>query len=358
MGNSCTHSSSVFEPDDVPALSPMASGPSITQPTPGAPQHRSPHPSPMQGVTKTGMNQQTLAQRVLEGDIKFVGLLGTGAYGRVYKAIWNSAEVAVKVVMQNSSGGSNEAALSQQLRHPNVVGTYIYTTREADGDPLEDDAPTSVIVMEFCDRGGLTKAVSEGLFHPNDTPNMILILLTLRDVSAGLGYLHSVGVVHADLNMNNVLLSSTSGARDPRKFVAKVADFGLSRIFNNWSATHKSTRNYGTITHVPPELLADGKLTPSGDVYAFGVLMYELYTRDKPYDGMHYGQVVTAVVAGERPIFPDTCPKKYVSLAASCWHDAKNKRPGWSEIQKQIANMLDEFPPGLDDDVVDDSSLV
>lgn len=344
MGNACSRKPNVYEPD-TPAPAPVGmlslrQSHDFGRDTP--PVKKTSSGGGMQSVTKTGISQQVIAQRALEGNIRFVGLLGTGAYGRVYKAVWNDAEVAVKIVLQGGKQDQDEATLSQQLRHPNVVGTYIYTVRDSDGDPLENAEPTSVIVMEYCDRGGLRTALEDGLFHPDGSPNLEYIVLTLKDVAAGMGYLHVVGVMHADLNMNNVLLSSRTSSKDPRGFVAKVADFGLSRVFNRWERTSVSTKNYGTITHVPPELLDSGKLNPSGDIYAFGIIMYELYTKEKPYNNLHYGQVVNAVISGERPQLPDTCPSAYRDLAGLCWHANKSKRPKWDTIQAVLSTILTE----------------
>lgn len=82
-------------------------------------------------------------------------------------------------------------------------------------------------------------------------------------------YLHTVGVLHGDLKGANVLLKST--ATDPRGFMCKLADFGLSRVLD-LDMTHISTHTYGTISYTPPELLSQGKMTRACDVYSFGML--------------------------------------------------------------------------------------
>lgn len=132
--------------------------------------------------------------------------------------------------------------------------------------------------MEFCDRGSLSNAVKAGSFkipiNRGTKPNVSNALLTALDIANAMMYLHNIRIVHGDLKAENVLLKSD--VADPRGFVCKVSDFGLSRFLAE--DTHIETFTYGTITHMPPELLRGGILTPAADVYSFAVLMWELLT--------------------------------------------------------------------------------
>lgn len=87
-------------------------------------------------------------------------------------------------------------------------------------------------------------------------------------------YLHSAGIVHGDLCGGNILLTTDDSA-GPLGLTAKVCDFGLSREMSLKSRVE--TMTYGTVSHMPPELLSLGLLSSAADVYAFGVILNELY---------------------------------------------------------------------------------
>jgi len=155
------------------------------------------------------------------------------------------------------------------------------------------------LVLEFCNKGPLGDAIERGAFRRRDSLfecALAPILATAKEIAAAMCYLHARNIVHGDLTANNVLLTSAEG--DARRFTAKVADFGLARVLEAGAGV--TTKTYGTVTHMPPELLTDGLLSKAADVYAFGVLLWELTTGQKPYQGMSHGQIVHARAAGPR----------------------------------------------------------
>ncbi|KIZ00671.1 hypothetical protein MNEG_7293 [Monoraphidium neglectum] len=138
----------------------------------------------------------------------------------------------------------------------------------------------------------------------------------------------------------NVLLQSRSEA--PYGYVAKVSDFGLSRVLNA-GATHRSTRTFGTITHMGPEVLRLGKISPAADVYAFGILMWELFTGSLAFGSMHYGEVFERVVLHDaRPPLPPGMPEPFELLMTSCWHSDPLRRPAFDSVLRCLQLMLQE----------------
>ncbi|KAK9848830.1 hypothetical protein WJX84_001382 [Apatococcus fuscideae] len=153
-------------------------------------------------------------------DVSLGPLLGQGTHGSVYLAKWNAATIAVKVLqLARPSDAARatellEAVLSVDLAHPNIVQTYLTSTRDA-------RKTETWMLLEYCDKGTLQDAIKNGWFKERETlhrvrdaPNMQAILLTALEVASALFYLHSISIVHADLTGNSVLL--TSSCRDER----------------------------------------------------------------------------------------------------------------------------------------------
>ena len=107
-------------------------------------------------------------------------------------------------------------------------------------------------------------------------------------MARGLEYLHSCNIMHGDLKPQNVLLKTAGN--DRRGFVCKLGDFGLSRMLPE-TQTHVNTGSCGTVTHASPELLTDGRLTKACDVFAFGMILWELVTGLRLFPDMHHMQV-------------------------------------------------------------------
>lgn len=170
----------------------------------------------------------------------------------------------------------------------------------------------------------------------------------LKEVARAILYLHDNEIIHGDLKSANILLSDST--RDRRGYEAKVTDFGFSRVL---SKSH-TTKTYGTVTHQPPELLSEGQLSPAVDVFAFGILMWEVYVADGVFKDLSDSEVILKVSRdGLRPIFPPGCPGGYQTLAARLWEDKPEDRLTMDEVEEELdkiqmtLNPLGEDSPPL-----------
>ena len=165
------------------------------------------------------------------------------------------------------------------------------------------------------------------------------ILPILRDIAQGLRFLHAADpqVIHGDLKAQNILVSST--------FRAKVCDFGLSHTRNNWLGA------VGTPYWMAPELLRGGSKnnTAPSDVYSFGIMLFEVYSRQDPYEGEDYKHVLRLVrdpAVNKRPPVPNSCPSKIASMMANCLVNSPAERPTFEELDLQLKGMdLNDVEP-------------
>lgn len=209
---------------------------------------------------------------------------------------------------------------------------------------LPEDTQTW-IVQEFCDAGSLSEyclgptAGSQRL--PGQLPEghaMLKLLFRLREVADGMSYLHARDVVHGDLKSGNVLLCTAPAS--PYGRLAKVTDFGLSRALAS-GQTHRSTHTLGTVSHMAPELLRFGKMSPAVDVFSFGIMMWELLTARVAFKGLHYGAIIEHVaLLGERPPLPAEAPEDFCLLMSSCWHADAAQRPAFDQVMRCLDIMI------------------
>ncbi|PSC70592.1 kinase [Micractinium conductrix] len=310
-------------------------------------------------------------------DVRLGPLIGRGAYGRVYRGSWNGNTVAVKVLEttealesldEESEGlppgksGIFEAVLSSNLSHPNIVHTYQYAFRPVTPDDSEDRTSSESkssdlsksrsavakpatevwLVSEFCNRGPLLTAIERGAFltQPSSQygqPNLIAVLQTLQEIAAALQYLHRSDVLHGDLTGGNVLL--TASDKDSRGFTAKVVDFGLSRVC---SGDYLRTRTLGCAEYMPPELITEGILTKAADVYAFGVITWEIYVGRRAWDGLKPTEVLRKVASNTKLGFPPQTPHRLKVLGDRCMEYAPAARPTMEEVLAEVNSILSD----------------
>eukprot|EP00210_Caulerpa_lentillifera_P007774 g7418.t1 len=309
----------------------------------------------------------------LFGKITLGTALGEGAFGKVYKGTWNGAIVAVKVMLNSEEVPTHrkrqeverEIQVFSKLRHPNIVNLYqsatrkltryttlqgMETTTSGSGSDLHSGVAMECrgcsietwIVMEYCDKGTLSDAIKHGVFFQDPVAlkvNMNWAILTCREIATGFEYLHDNCTIHGDLKPHNILLATSSN--DSRQFTAKVTDFGVSRQV---VGSHIYTGTVGTMQYTSPEQLEFGKLSEKADIYAFGLIMWQIVSGRSPFKNLGMADVYRKVVVERwRPEFGEGIEERYVALARECWSHVPSNRPSFQEIRVKLEEMENDY---------------
>jgi serine/threonine protein kinase len=277
------------------------------------------------GSQSAGQLRRALnAQRHLLTDIRKTRSIGEGAFGQVFEGVWQgTTRVAMKRLSDatHARAFEKEANLLRDLRHPNVV-MFVGLFRDERGEMW--------IVTEFLSLGSLRHL----LHRDGARVTSSALLLMAKDAAAGMKYLSQNRILHRDLAARNLLVKA-----EDKRFVVKVADFGLSRVTDG--TTYYSRSRKFPVKWTAPEALQFAKFTSKSDVWSFGVVLWEMYEFGKvPYQGMSNRDAMQFVLSGNRLPRPDACPADLYRLMLDCWRADAQQRPSFQQIYDAVVEQL------------------
>ncbi|XP_060264910.1 muscle, skeletal receptor tyrosine-protein kinase isoform X3 [Ovis aries] len=313
------------------------------------------HPNPMYQRMPLLLNPKLLSLEYPRNNIEYVRDIGEGAFGRVFQARAPGllpyepfTMVAVKMLKEEASADmqadfQREAALMAEFDNPNIVKLLGVC---AVGKPM-------CLLFEYMAYGDLNEFLRSMAPHPGRSlspsdlspgsqasspgpPPLSCAeqLCIARQVAAGMAYLSERKFVHRDLATRNCLVGEN--------MVVKIADFGLSR--NIYSADYyKANENDAIpIRWMPPESIFYNRYTTESDVWAYGVVLWEIFSYGlQPYYGMAHEEVIYYVRDGNILSCPENCPLELYNLMRLCWSKVPADRPSFISIHRILERMCE-----------------
>lgn len=277
--------------------------------------------------------------------------LGHGTFGDVFKVkdkrtgVIYAAKISRNPLIEEDKSTilniKREVNMNAQLNHPCILKFIGYSPTNF------TEEPNPVIITELALNDTLEKCIQleRQSLSPNSW-NDTKKLINIYGIASAMAYLHSNEIMHRDLKPANIL-------EDDYLF-PKICDFGLSKNFhqNAESMSTQSTLGMkGTPIYIPPESWETNQYSKSGDVYAFGLIVYELMTLEKPFQGFTITMLYSRVVSnGYRPDFKYEIPDCYQQLIKKCWSQNPDERPTFEDIVNELKNNHDFITNSVEED--------
>jgi len=276
-------------------------------------------------------------ETTIRGDARRIGkfalieLIGKGSSGTVYKALdtFSGREVALKLLDESLFAGErinatvrrqfmNEASLAGRLQHPHIAAIL----------EASIDAKSGYIAVEYVPGGDLSRAVQpEGLLPVEEVFEIAF------KCCGALDYAHRLGIIHRDIKPANLMVVEGSHI--------KIVDFGAALLTNT---QHTQIQDVGTPSYMSPEQVRGSEsLTMHSDMFSLGVVLYGLFTGQRPFIGESVTQLLLNIVEKDPPLPTEWRPeldREVNRILMRMLHKAPEKRyPNWADLAFDLADI-------------------
>ncbi|HVS64998.1 MAG TPA: protein kinase [Thermoanaerobaculia bacterium] len=261
------------------------------------------------------------------GKYEILGEIGAGGFGTVYRGRDTILKRMVAIKTCSSEDDTlrlrfrREAEIVAGLQHPNI--TTIHDLGEQDGVPY--------LVQEFLDGEDLSHVIGR-----RDDISIDQRARLLYGVANGLAHAHAHGIIHRDIKPGNIRVLSNGSV--------KVMDFGIAKIGDHQTELTRTGMMLGTGPYLAPEQLTDEQLDSRCDIFSFGVVAYELFAYQRPFEASTFSALLYKILNQPHTPIREVCPdlpEPLVELVERCLVKDRNRRiSSFEEIRSQLAQVL------------------
>ncbi|KAK9965207.1 hypothetical protein ABG768_004308 [Culter alburnus] len=285
-------------------------------------------------LTPSGAMPNQAQMRILkETELKKLRVLGSGAFGTVYKGIWApdgenvKIPVAIKVLRENTSPKANKEILDEAYVMAGVASPYVCRLL---GICLTS---TVQLVTQLMPYGCLLDYVREN----KDRIGSQYLINWCVQIAKGMSYLEEVRLVHRDLAARNVLVKNPNHV--------KITDFGLARLLDIDEKEYHADGGKVPIKWMALESILHRKFTHQSDVWSYGVTVWELMTFGmKPYDLIPARDIPELLERGDRLPQPLVCTTEVYMIMVNCWMIDPDSRPRFKDLMEEFTAMSRDPP--------------
>ncbi|GBC09842.1 hypothetical protein RclHR1_09150013 [Rhizophagus clarus] len=268
--------------------------------------------------------------------------INQGGFSKVYSALWLNSHIyewdLIKLEWKRLSGYKNVALKVLESSCYNISGFlqevqsyykigFSHKITKLYGISKDPYTQNYILVLEYVNHGSLRSFL--------DKYNKYLIttykIQILKNIAEGLEEIHSKSMIHQDIHSENILTKDFDRV--------KITDLGLSKFINQQvNDNEKEKKIYGILPYIAPEVLQGHRYTQKADIYAFGIIINEVFTGERPFENYtnEIGLRIDICKNGLRPEIRKNTPKSLVNLLNKCWDATSSNRPTADEIIQKL----------------------